>query len=360
MSLKITTKLVEKSKISTFDPENIVFGKVFTDHMFSCDYSNGEWQNFRIEPFGKIPMSPTLSALHYGQAIFEGMKAVKNSEGVVTLFRPLDNLDRLNRSAERMCMPHLSEEIFMTALEKLILTDKEWIPVKDGSSLYIRPFMFATDDYLGVKPSEHYSFMIYACPVSAYYSHPLKVKIESHYTRASKGGVGNAKCAGNYAASMFPTKLAQQEGFDQVLWTDGDTHTCLEETGTSNVFVVTDHAIYTPELNDSLLAGITRDSIIKLLKHQGKQVIETKVKVDDLIKWHENGQIREMFVSGTAATVTNIELFSYNGTQYPVNAKTDLLSGEIISWFNDLKTLTIPDPFGWVSIVSETEFIPQA
>lgn len=357
MSLKITTKLVEESKISSFDPENIVFGRVFTDHMFSCDFKDNQWQNFRIEPFGKISLSPTLSALHYGQAIFEGMKAVKNSDGIITLFRPLDNLKRLNHSAERMCMPQLPEEVFMTALKKLVLLEKEWIPDRDGSSLYIRPFMFATDDYLGVKPSENYCFMIYACPVSAYYSHPLKVKIEEYYTRASKGGVGAAKCAGNYAASMFPTKLAQKEGFDQVLWTDGELHESLEETGTSNVFVVTEEAIYTPELNDSLLAGITRDSIIKLLRNQGKNVIETKVKVKDLIKWHQEGSLREMFVSGTAATVTNIELFSYKGSKYNVNVTENLLSKEIIRTFNDMKTLVLTDPFDWVNVVNESEFI---
>lgn len=357
MSLKITTNLIEESKISSFDPVNIVFGKVFTDHMFSCDYHNGQWQNFRIDPFGKIPMSPTLSALHYGQAIFEGMKAVKNKDGVITLFRPLENLARLNRSAERMCMPQLPEDIFMEGMQKLISIDKDWIPTKNGSSLYIRPFMFGTDDYLGVKPSENYSFMIYACPVNAYYSHPLKVRIEETYTRACKGGVGAAKCAGNYAASMYPTKLAQKEGFDQVLWTDGENHEFLEETGTSNVFVITKDAIYTPELNDSLLAGITRDSIVKLLKSLGKNVIEKKVAVSDLLKWHESGDLTEMFVSGTAATVTNIELFNYKGKDYDVNYTENLLSTEILQIFNDLKTLKINDEFNWITVVPESEFI---
>lgn len=357
MSLKITTKLVEESKISSFDSENIVFGHVFTDHMFSCDFRNNEWQNFRLEPFDKISLSPTLSALHYGQAIFEGMKAVKNTDGVITLFRPLDNLARLNRSAERMCMPTLPEEVFMEALKQLVLVDSAWIPTKEGSSLYIRPFMFATDDYLGVKPSEGYRFMVYACPVSSYYSHALKVKVEEHYTRASMGGVGAAKCAGNYAASMYPTKLAQDEGFDQVLWTDGETHTYLEETGTSNVFVITDDAIYTPELNDSLLAGITRDSIIKLLRSQGKNVIETKVSIHDLIDWHNKGLVKEMFVSGTAATVTNIELFSYKGQAFKVNSSENLLSTDIIKTFNQMKTLVLPDPFNWITVVKAPELI---
>ncbi len=359
MSLKITTKLAEESNISSFDPENIVFGRVFTDHMFSCDFRNNQWQDFRIEPFGKIPVSPTLSALHYGQAIFEGMKAVKNTDGVITLFRPLKNLERLNHSAERMCMPQLPEEIFMEALQRLLVLDKDWIPTKRGSSLYIRPFMFATDDFLGVKPSENYCFMIYGCPVNSYYSHPLKVRIEEKYTRASKGGVGAAKCAGNYAAAMYPTKLAQQDGYDQVLWTDGEEHQYLEETGTSNVFVITDDAVYTPELNDSLLAGITRDSIIQLLKSKGRNVIEKQISATELVQWHDKGQVREMFVSGTAATVTNIELFSYLNKQYPVNATDNLLSAEIIEAFNDMKTLITPDKFDWITIVPESEMVHQ-
>lgn len=355
MSLKITTNLVEESRISSFDPDNIVFGRVFTDHMFSCDYVNGQWQNFRIDPFGKIPLSPTLSALHYGQSIFEGMKAFRNEEGTVTLFRAKDNLKRLNLSAERMCMPSLPEDIFMEGLNMLVDIDREWIPTKPGSALYIRPFMFATDDYLGVKPSDNYKFMIYACPVAAYYSHPLKVRIEDHFTRASKGGVGAAKCAGNYAASMYPTKLAQKDGFDQVLWTDGEHHQYLEETGTSNVFVITNDAVYTPELNDSLLAGITRDSIIKLLRSKGMNVEEKKVSVDELINWHKNGQLREMFVSGTAATVTNIELFNYKGENFAVNHTENLLSDAILNDLQKIRTLETPDAFGWIKIVSESE-----
>jgi len=359
MSLKITINLTEDSKISSFDAENIKFGQVFTDHMFACDYINHEWQNFRIDPFGKIPLSPTLSALHYGQAIFEGMKAVKNTDGVITLFRPLDNLKRLNQSAERMCMPTLPEEIFMEALHKICSIDKNWIPTKTGSALYIRPFMFATDDFLGVKPSENYCFMVYACPVNAYYTHALKVKVEEHFTRAAKGGVGSAKCAGNYAASMYPTKLAQDLGYDQVLWTDGATHEFFEETGTSNVFVVTDDAVYTPEINDTLLAGITRDSIIQYLKHEGHQVIETKVSVHQVIDWHKQGKIKEMFVSGTAATVTNIELMGYQGQDYSINATDNLLSKQILNFFNNIKTLATKDPFNWVSIVPSEALINQ-
>ncbi len=359
MSLEITINQVEQTRISSYDIENVGFGKVFTDHMFSCDFIDGKWVDLRIEPFGKIPLSPTLSALHYGQAIFEGMKAFKNEAGHVSFFRPLENLKRLNFSAERMCMPTLTEEIFMEALQRLVALDVNWIPVKSGSALYIRPFMFATDDFLGVKQSETYKFMVYACPVNAYYTHYLKVKIEEFYTRGAQGGAGAAKCAGNYAAAMYPTKLAQQAGFDQVLWTDGATHTFLEETGTSNVFVVTKDAVYTPELTDTLLAGITRKSVIEYLKDAGKPIIEKHVSVSELIKWHEEGSLLEMFVSGTAATLTNIELFNYKGKDYVLKMDIDLLSNQIKIVFNDIRMGLIPDRFNWMVALKEYALINQ-
>ncbi|NQW42009.1 MAG: branched-chain amino acid aminotransferase [Bacteroidetes bacterium] len=357
MSLEITIKQIEHSRIFSFDSKNIIFGKVFTDHMFICDFQNGEWQNLRIEPFGKISLSPTLSALHYGQAIFEGMKAFKNEEGEVAFFRPLENHKRLNKTAERMCMPQLPEEIFMEGLQLLVDLDKDWIPSSAGSSLYIRPFMFATDDFLGVKQSETYSFMVYACPVNSYYSHNLKVRIEETYTRASKGGVGAAKCAGNYAAAMYPTMLAQQAGFDQVLWTDGETHSFIEETGTSNVFVITKDAVYTPELTDSLLAGITRKSILTLLEDMGKPIIQKHISITELIDWHTRGQLTEMFVSGTAAVITNIELFSYRGINYAVNASENLLSTELKNMFNDIKMLRIPDKNNWMTHLKTSQTV---
>jgi len=348
MSFEITINHVEQTKISSYDIENVGFGKVFTDHMFSCDYIDGTWQNPRIEPFGKIELSPTLSALHYGQAIFEGMKAFKNSDGKVAFFRPLENLKRLNLSAERMCMPQLPAEVFMEALHQLVKLDAAWIPVNAGSALYIRPFMFATDDFLGVKQSETYKFMVYACPVNAYYSHYLKVKVEERYTRGAIGGVGFAKCAGNYAAAMYPTMLAQKEGFDQVLWTDGATHTLLEETGTSNVFVVTKDAIYTPDLSETLLDGITRNSVIELLKDWGQNIVERNISVDELIQWHKSGDLLEMFVSGTAATLTNIEMFSYQKINYELNTNIDLLSVKIKEEFNAIRIGAIADRFNWM------------
>ncbi|MDP2176696.1 MAG: branched-chain amino acid aminotransferase [Bacteroidota bacterium] len=348
MSFKININPTNNSKLSNFDPNNISFGKVFTDHMFICDFYDNAWHDLRIVPFGKIPLSPTLSALHYGQSIFEGMKAYKNEDGIITFFRPDENLKRLNRSAERMSMPALPEGIFMSALEELIKLDKEWIPTAEGSSLYIRPFMFATDDFLGVKSSDNYSFMIYACPVSSYYAGHIKVRIEDKYTRAAPGGVGSAKCAGNYAASLYPRNLAQKDGFDQVLWTDGLTHSIIEETGTSNVFIVTKDGVLTPKLTDTLLPGITRKSVIQLIKDRNIQIEERNIYVKELIDWYEKGELIEMFVTGTAATITNIDTFGYLDKKFPLQVEDNMLGSQLKSELEKIKTLQLEDKHNWI------------
>ncbi len=340
MSFKITINKTNNSRISQLDPENIPFGKIFTDHMFACDFQNGEWVNGRIVPFGPIELMPTLSALHYGQSIFEGMKAFKNLEGEINFFRPLENWKRLNKSAERMCMPEIPQEIFMSGLNSLVSLDENWVPNISGSSLYIRPFMFATDDFLGVRQSDNYCFMIYACPVNKYYSKSLKVKIEKNYSRSAKGGVGAAKCAGNYASAMYPTKLAQNEGFDQVLWTDSIQHKWLEETGTSNVFIKLKDKVLTPSVSDTLLDGVTRKTIVQLIKDLNIEMIERPISVEELINWHKNNELEEMFVTGTAATITPILLFSNENIDYKLdenikfslqlkNTLTQIRSGEI-------------------------------
>lgn len=348
MSFKININTTTNSKISSFDFDNIAFGKVFTDHMFICDYYDGQWQDPRILPFGKIPMSPTLSALHYGQAIFEGMKATKNTDGEVSFFRPEENLKRLNKSAIRMSMPELPLDLFMEALNQLIDLDKEWIPSSEGSSLYIRPFMFATDDFLGVKSSDNYSFMMYACPVTSYYSSHIKLKIEDHYTRAATGGVGSAKCAGNYAASLYPRNLAQLDGFDQVLWTDGVSHQFIEETGTSNIFIVTPDGVLTPQLTDSILPGITRDSVITVLKDMNINVEERPIKVEEVLNLHRSGNLTEMFVTGTAATITNVDAFGYKGEKFNLIVEPDMLGSQIKDYFQKLKTFQIEDQHHWI------------
>jgi branched-chain amino acid aminotransferase len=351
MTVQISINKIQESKISDFNPEKIEFGKVFTDHMVVCDYKNGEWLTPQIVPFGKISVSPALSAIHYGQSIFEGLKAYKNSEGEITMFRPLENAKRLNKSAQRMSMPELPEEIFMACIEALVSLDSDWIPASDNNSLYLRPFMFATDEFLGIRPSDNYKFMVYACPVGDYYSAPVKVYVEEHYSRASRGGVGAAKCAGNYAASLYPAKLCREKGYDQVLWTDPIEHKYLEETGTSNIFVKCGNFVYTPPLSDSILPGITRDSVITLLKDWGYNLIETQIAVQDIIDWNKQGILDEMFVSGTAATVINIQKVGFKDFDINLDLDKNLLAEEIKKEFSKLRTLKIEDRFNWITKV---------
>lgn len=348
MRPQIKVKKTESSKLNSFNPKQIPFGKVFTDHMLICDYKDGAWQTPEIIPFGNISVSPALSSLHYGQSIFEGMKAYKNKEGKVTLFRPQENAKRLNASALRMCMPSFPEDLFLQCVEEYVALEVDWIPTGMGSALYLRPFMFATDEYLGIKPSDNYRFMLYACPVGAYYSEPIKVYIEPRYVRAVRGGVGAAKCAGNYAASLYPAMNARKKGFDQILWTDALTHDFIEETGTSNVFVKVGNQIFTPPLSDSILPGITRDSVITLLENWDFEVIQEEIRVQQLISWHQEGALDEMFVSGTAATVMNIQLFGYKDQQYKLKLEHATLAPKIVAYLHDLKILADHDPFNWI------------
>lgn len=345
---EIKINRVKLSRISEVDFDNIVFGREFTDHMFIVDYSEGSWKDARIEPYGDLSLSPSLSAIHYGQSIFEGMKAYKSDQGEALLFRPSDNLNRLNKSAERMCMPELPMDIFLNGLKTLVNLDKDWIPSKEGASLYIRPFMFATDDFLGVKPSDNYSFIIYCCPVESYYDSAIKVKVEDKFSRAAPGGVGFTKCAGNYGAAMYPTMMAKQLGYDQILWTDASKHESVEETGTTNFFAYVNDKILTPRLNESLLAGITRDSIIQLLRARGIEVEERQVSVKEIIDAHERGALKECFASGTAANIVSISGIGYKGDDYMIETSNESLANSIKSEITDIKTGKIEDKFGWV------------
>lgn len=234
-TIDIQIKQTSQSKLQGTDFENLSFGQVMSDHMFVADYKNGEWQDFRIEPYAPLSLNPANATLHYGQSVFEGLKAYKDEHNNVLIFRPDANQQRLNESADRLCIPQLPEEIFMEGLRKLLAVDRDWIPNKPGCSLYIRPFIFATDDYLGIRPSATYKFMIFTCPVGHYYAKPVSVKVETKYTRAAEGGTGQAKAAGNYAGSLYPAQIAQKQGYDQLLWTDGKNHENIEESGTMNV-----------------------------------------------------------------------------------------------------------------------------
>jgi branched-chain amino acid aminotransferase len=349
MALEVTYELRTDSTIDSVDFDHVQFGRVFADHMFVASFDGNEWGDFKIMPYGPLQLSPATSALHYGQAIFEGMKAFKDAGGTPLLFRPYENAARFNRSARRMCMPELPEDVFVEALERLIWVDRNWIPTKDGSSLYIRPFMFATDDFLGVRPSSRYLFIAWCCPVVAYYSQPLKVKVEDKYARAAQGGVGFTKCAGNYGAAMLPTKEAQDEGFDQVLWTDAREHMFLEETGTTNCFVVAEGKLITPALTDTMLAGITRESVLTLAQSRGFTVEERPIQVAELKSWHAAGVLQEMFITGTAATLVGIKGFGHQGVYYDLEPQGNHeISATLLRGLDEIRTGKAADPFGWV------------
>ncbi len=349
MALEVTYEINTDSTIGSVDFDHVQFGRVFADHMFVATFDGTQWGDYKIMPYGPLPLSPATSALHYGQAIFEGMKAFKDADGTPLLFRPFDNAVRFNRSARRMCMPELPEEVFVEALERLIWVDRNWIPTKEGSSLYIRPFMFATDDFLGVRPSSRYLFIAWCCPVVAYYSQPLKVKIEEKYSRAAHGGVGFTKCAGNYGAAMLPTKEAQDQGFDQVLWTDPREHVYLEETGTTNCFVVANGKLITPSLTDTMLAGITRESVLSLARAKGFTVEERPIHVDELKAWHAAGVLQEMFITGTAATLVGIKGFGHQGNYYDLHPQGNHeISATLLRGLDEIRTRKAEDPFGWV------------
>src|SRR6218665_2410888 len=279
---------IDRSKLNDISLENIPFGKYFTDHMLEVDYEDGEWKTPEIKPYQPLLMEPSLAAIHYGQSIFEGIKAYKNPQGEPYIFRPADNFSRFNISAERMQMPHVPEHIFMEGMKLLIEMDSNWIPNKEDHALYIRPFMFSTDEMIGVRPSEKYKFMIILSPTGPYYSTPMRIYVEEQYVRAVPGGVGYAKAAGNYGAAMYATAEAKKKGYDQVLWTDAFEHKYVQECGTMNVFFIIGNTAITPGLEQgTILAGVTRDSGITVLKEMGFTVEERALSIDDVIDAHK-------------------------------------------------------------------------
>ncbi|MFN6944692.1 MAG: branched-chain amino acid aminotransferase [Cytophagaceae bacterium] len=337
------------SRLKETDFSNLEFGAVYADHMLITDYANGEWHNPKITPFGKISMSPATSVLHYGQTVFEGLKAYKDDNGDIVLFRALDHLKRMNRSAARLCMPEVSEDIYMEGLSQLLKLDHQWIPSEKGCSLYIRPFMYASDEFIGVRPSKTYKFIIFTSPVSGYYKGSVKVIVETNYVRAAEGGIGFAKSGGNYAASLLPAKLAAEKGYQQLLWTDSKEHKYFEESGTMNVMFQIGDTLVTPPLSTSILAGITRDSIITLAKDWGLKVEERKISIDEVLEAHKNGSLKDAFGTGTAATITHIAAINYKEQDYylPEPSQREI-SNKLNQTLNDLKLGLIPDKFGWI------------
>jgi branched-chain amino acid aminotransferase len=340
---------IQKSRISELDPAHIVFGKLFSDHMFLADYKNEIWEGAKIMPYGPVMMSPSTSTFHYGQAIFEGMKAYKNKKGEVSLFRPLDNHKRINISAERMAMPSIPQELFMEGLKQLVKLDKNWVPDVEGASLYIRPFLIATDEFIGVRPSNNYRFYIITSPAGRYYSEPVKVLVETNYIRAVEGGVGYVKVSGNYGRSLFPTKLAQQRGYNQIIWTDSRNHRYLEESGTMNLMIVIDDVLITPPLGSTILAGITRDSVLTLARDWKMKVQERKISIDEVLDAHKRGTLEGAFGTGTAATIAPIASIGFEGKDYVLpTIENNFFSSRVAIALEDIRRGKSEDIHNWM------------
>jgi branched-chain amino acid aminotransferase len=340
---------IERSKLNDINLENIPFGKYFTDYMLEVDYEDGEWKTPEIKPYQPLLMEPSLAAIHYGQAIFEGIKAYKNEAGEAYIFRPHDNYKRFNISAARMQMPEIPEDIFMEGMKLLINMDANWIPSMPDHSLYIRPFMFSTDAMIGVKPSDHYKFMIILSPTGPYYATPMRIYVEEQYVRAAPGGVGGAKAAGNYGAAMFATAEAKKKGYDQVLWTDAHEHKYVQECGTMNVFFIIGNTAITPALEQgTILAGVTRDSAITLLKEMGFQVEERLLSIDDVIAAHKAGLLYEVFGTGTAATISMIKELRYKDYVMEFDVTQWQTAPEIKNRLNDIRYGKRADNHHWM------------
>ncbi|MCW8979902.1 branched-chain amino acid aminotransferase [Altibacter sp.] len=343
----ITVKKNAGSRIHEVDFNNLVFGKTFTDHMFECDYKDGAWTQPVIRPYGPLTISPAAKVFHYGQAVFEGMKAYKDDEGGVFLFRPEENFKRINTSSKRMAIPEFPRHLFFEALHKLMELDRDWIKPGAGNSLYIRPFVMATEAGVSASPSTEYKFMILLCPVNAYYTGDVKVVIAEKFSRSANGGVGFAKAAGNYGAQFYPTNLAREKGFQQVIWTDANTHEYLEEAGTMNVFFRINDTLITAPTGDRILDGVTRKSVIALAKKDGITVEERPLSVTELVKAAKEGSLKEIFGSGTAAVISPVSAFGYKDDVYDIAKVEDSYAVRFKKTLNDIQYNRSEDPFGW-------------
>jgi branched-chain amino acid aminotransferase len=348
MSYKFQVTKVSESSLPKVDFNNIPFGKTFSDHMFVADYINGEWTNLEIKPIELIPTHPGNMAWHYGQAIFEGMKATRDAEGHALLFRPELHAKRLNNSAKRMSMPEVPEDLFLQALHTLVDMEKAWIPPQTGSALYIRPFMYATDATIGVKASDTYKFIIFVMPVGPYYTNPVKLLAQDTYVRAVVGGVGEAKTAGNYAASLLPATMARKEGYDQVMWLDGVHKKFIQEVGTMNIFFVVGDEILTPNLDGAILDGITRKCMIELFKDKGYKVTERPITIDEILEASKNGSLVEIFGTGTAAVVAPVSHLKYKDVVVELDMNKRNVSKWAYDTINGIRNRTIEDKFGWI------------
>jgi len=350
--MNISIKKIEKSKVDTIDFNNIPLGTSFTDHMFICDYKDGEWQNPRIEPLALIPTHPAAMALHYGQAIFEGMKANVDADGIPMLFRADKNAARLNFSADRMGMPNVPEELFVEGLKQLVAMDKAWIPPQNGSALYLRPFMYADEAFIGMRAATSYKFIIMASPAGPFFSKRIKLWAEKKFVRAVDGGTGEAKAAGNYAAAIRPTELAKAKGYDQVLWLDAVEHEYIQEVGTMNIFFKIDGKFITPRRDGAILDGITRMSVIDILKDKGFEVIERPITLTEIREASEKGLLEEAFGTGTAVGIAYIQSIGTENGDIHVSDESPV-GLEVNDTLNAIKTGEIEDKFNWMIKVEE-------
>lgn len=349
---RIKVRKTAHSKLGEVDFNRLEFGKYISDHMLVCDYYDGEWQLPQVVPFANLSLSPATLALHYGQSVFEGMKAFRMKNGSVNIFRIDKHYDRLVKSLERMCMQVPPKEIFTEGMMQLVKMDNAWVPGEAGASLYIRPFIFASEAKFGVKVSDEYRFIIFSGPVGPYYAKPLGVKVEREFIRAAKGGTGFAKCAGNYGGAFYPTQSAREKGFDQVLWTDAKENKFIEESGTMNVMFVIDGEIITPSLSDSILDGVTRDSLIQLAKDKGIKVEERRISTDELVAAFRQNKITEAFGTGTAAVVAPINLIQIDEVDFKLPFYTvNSLMNQLKQQLEDIKTGRADDIYGWNYVI---------
>lgn len=357
MEIKISK--TASSRVHELKREEIVFGKEYTDHMLVCDYKDGQWGVPEIVPYGNISISPALSAIHYGQSIFEGIKAYRLPGGGSAIFRPEKNWERFNRSAARLGMPEISEELFVEGLRELIAVDDAWIPNEADTSLYIRPFMFAADDFLGVRSSLTYRFMIICSPAGPYYNKPVSIYVQNNYVRAVQGGIGFTKAAGNYGASMQPTAEVRKMGYDQILWTDAFEHKYVQEIGTMNVFFIVDGKALTPDLSSgTILAGVTRDSVIALLKENGVEVEERPISIDELVEAYKAGKLQEAFGTGTAASMSFIQDLTYGEEKLVLKPAAEYeIANKIKKQLDDIRYGRIEDKYNWLAKVKQAEVI---
>ena len=354
MNIKI--RRTSNSGLDAIDFTNLPFGKICSDHMFVMDYIDGEWKNAEIKPLENFSIHPANMTLHYAQSIFEGMKASRHHDGTPLLFRLDKHIERLNASADRMCMPRVPDEVFFEAIETLVDLDRAWIPPTDGSALYIRPYMFATDEFIGVKASQTYKFVIFTCPVGPYYATPVSLIAEDTFVRATPGGVGEAKTAGNYAASLYPAQEAKNKGYDQVMWMDPYEFKYIQEVGTMNIFFVVNNTIYTPDLNGAILRGITRDSVINILLDEGYEVVEGPLSKDFIIESAKAGKLTEAFGSGTAAVISFVQKVAFGELEIDLQPNDFKIAPFLKRYIEELRSGHREDKFGWSQKVRSLEF----